>query len=169
MAALGAQAITQASSAYGRSQAIERQGDFQENQANINARYAEFESEEAMLQGDAVAKKLQRRYAKMRGSQRARLAAQGIAIDTGSAGQIQKETMELAAEDLEDLKLNAWRKSFGFKQEAARTRAAGRYARQDARARSRDTLIAGATRATGTGLRGALRRAESQPQGDDDA
>lgn len=138
-------AVDQAGAERGRARYLEAMGE-------VNASLAEYEAAEAIRQGDSAAKAFQRRYSKLRGRQRVSLAAQGIDIDFGSASEIQRETMELSAEDVEEIKMNAWRQAFGLKQEAIRHRRQGRFDRLGGEEAARQTLAGGILGGTAKGI-----------------
>jgi len=163
----GGSAITagaQFFSAFAQSEAIRAEGmiasaqaEFDATQNEINARFAEVRATEIIEQGDEDAREYQKKVKQTVGSQRAALAAQGIEVETGTALELQLETAEQGALDVETIKNNAWRQSFGYEQEAvsqrfqaAMTRTAGRFQKTQSQAAARQTLVAGGLQAAGS-------------------
>ena len=92
---------------FGESAAHGAAADFAEFQGKLKA-------EDALRRGQSEADKFSTQAAKMMGSQRATLAAQGIDIDSGSAAAVQSETRGFLAEDVETIKTNAFMEALGF-------------------------------------------------------
>ena len=143
MAATAVMGFSQIGGAIAQSSAARTQGEFQQLQAEINARFAEIEAADTIRRGDKESKEHQKKVRKAVGSQRAVLAAQGVQVDADTALDLQKETAEVGALDAQTIKHNAWRQAFGFKQEALASRFQGRFDRMTAENRSRNTLITG--------------------------
>lgn len=118
-------------------------GKIEQQQAEFNARVSEFQGEEAIRRGKREAELARKAGAKVKGSQRAALAAQGIALDEGTALELQKEAAEITAEDVETIKNNAAAEAFGFKMKAGQERFKGQLARGAAEAEASSTLLTG--------------------------
>lgn len=136
-------ALTNVGTAYLQSRAIKREGEYQQQIAEINAKQLDIKAQDALHRGDSEVSYLRRRARRLVGSQRAALAAQGIDIDSGSAEDIQKETTRLGALDEVTAKNNAWKEAWGYRSEASNLRYSGRMARQTARIKARQTLVTG--------------------------
>ncbi len=85
----------------------------------INARIAEMQAEDAIKRGHEREGISRQKTKKIRGAQRAALAAQGIRVDVGSALDIQLETEDIGELDALTIRNNALREAFGFKAGAA--------------------------------------------------
>lgn len=127
----------------------------QESLYNTNAKFAELAADDAIKRGDKMVTQVKQAGKKMVGAQRARLAAQGIEVDSGSAQEIQEETAMVTAEDAMTVKNNAWREAWGFKVEAADAAARGRFARVAGDAAYGSSLLTGGLKAAGGILKGA--------------
>ena len=146
--------LSQIGGAISQSNAEKTQGEFALMQANINARFAEIEAEDILRRGDKEALEHQKKVKQVIGSQRAALAAQGIEVDSDTALDLQKETAEIGALDTQTIRQNAWRQSFGFKQEAVFSRFQGKFDKMTADNRARNTLLTGGLQSLGTFVQG---------------
>lgn len=155
MAATAALMITQLGGAFAQSEAQKAQASFQESQAKINSMFAEMQYNDALRRGDKQARQYQKQASKIVGSQKATLAAQGIDIDVGTAADIQEETREAIALDVNEIRNNAYRQAFGFKQESLSQKFQGEIAKMTGDFRSQQTLITGGLQAFNTGVAGA--------------
>lgn len=84
------------------------------NQANENARAAD-----ALDRGTQEQDRLARRYRALQGSQRAAMAANGIDVDFGSAGDVLQDTRDLYREDAKTLADNTLNEVKGIEISAA--------------------------------------------------
>lgn len=128
----------------------------QESLYNTNAKFAELAADDAIKRGDKMVKQVKEAGKRTVGAQRARLAAQGIEVDSGSAQEIQEETAMITAEDAMTVKNNAWREAWGFKVEAAEATARGRFARVAGDAAYSSSLVTGGLKAAGGILKGSM-------------
>lgn len=161
--------LSTASAAYSQSQAEKAQGEYQTVMFEINARMAEFQAGGAIERGDweslmvlrkgkRLAFAVRRAGRRTVGEQKAAFAAQGIQIDSGSAGDIVTET-ELASEidqieirraaeiDALTIKNNAWREAWGYKEQASQYGTASALTSSAASTRARNTLLTGGMQA----------------------
>lgn len=114
----GIQASAEIGTAYAQSQALQAQGQFAQTMANINAKFADVQADQALRQGDRQATLLRQRGVQVQGAQRASAAAQGIRVDDGSAADLVDQTRTLSADDQITARNNAWREAFGIKTQA---------------------------------------------------
>ena len=129
------------------------QGEIEEQQAGFNARVSEFQSEEAIRKGQREAELARRSGKKLIGKQRAALAAQGIALDEGTALALQEEAAALTAGDVEAIKNNASAEAFGFKVRAGQERLRGRLAGIAGRSEATSTLLGAGAKFFDQGIR----------------
>lgn len=121
------------SAAEQEAQAAEARGRYQRQAAEFNARLAEIQAEDAINRGDDEANRYREQVNQVIGRQRAAMAAQGISLDTGSAFEIQEQTMRQRDVEVLTIKNNAWREAWGFEVAAAQATAEGRFAEVAAR------------------------------------
>lgn len=107
-----------AADAYNQVQGMALQSEFQQKMFERNERMAKLQAEDATRRGEREAGKLRKGVRGMIGKQRAALAAQGIAIDSGDALTIQEETASFGALDAITIRTNAWREAWGYKMNA---------------------------------------------------
>lgn len=106
------------------------QAEFEQAQNEFNAKISDLQSQDALERGDQEAISLMREATAIKGSQRASAAAQGVVVDQGSNLDLQNETQQMAAEDVNRIKMNAIRESFGYKTQALGFRQAGEQAQK---------------------------------------
>lgn len=152
MGATAALGLASLAGGYAQSEAQRMQGEFAQNQANINARFAELQGKEVLKRGDREAASHGKKVGRMISSQRATLAAQGIVVDSGTALQIQEDTREIGAQDAETIRNNAWREAFSLKQQAQGFRRQGAIDRMTSDFQARTTLINAGVRFAQAGL-----------------
>ena len=143
---LAATGFTIASTITGSQQqaaAVESQSDFQASRFISQARLEDVEAESAITRGRDEETEARIKTKKLIGAQRARLAAQGIEIDSGSALDIQLETAELGAADALTIRNNAFRESTGHRIQAIDFRNQAEFARLSGKNRARNTLVTG--------------------------
>lgn len=114
--------------------------------AQFNARVAELQAEDARRRGVEVAALTRGKTKRLRGSQRAALAAQGIDIQTGSAADIQAETEDIGELDAITVKNNAMREAFGFETKATSERLRGELAFRAGTSAATETFLTGGVR-----------------------
>jgi hypothetical protein len=117
----------------------------------LEAKSIEAQSTDALERGRQAESRHRFDLSRLKGAQRAALAAQGIDIESGSAGALQVETAILGEVDAQTLRNNAWRESMGFVRQAELVRRGGKmnqanYRNQvrNYRNQSASTLLTGA-------------------------
>lgn len=108
---------------------------------DANARMAGYRADDAILRGEKEAASIRRAGRKLKGSQRASLAAQGIDVNQGDAAEVQDDTDFLLEADVLTVKSNAWREALGMRIEAHNASTRGMFAVQAAQAQSRSTIL----------------------------
>ena len=145
-AALGvAQAGSSFAGSLNEAASIRLRSDIEAKQSEFNARVAEYQSSEAVKRGDREAELARKAGKKLIGKQRAALAAQGIALDDGTALELQEETARFTEEDVQTIKNNAAAEAFGYKIRSQQEELRGRLTGISGRAASTGTLLTGAT------------------------
>lgn len=140
-AALATQAITTVSSSYSQAQALKTQGDYQRQQAEMNAKIADFQALDAIKRGDKAAGMAERKSRQLQGSQRAALAAQGLNVDSGSGLELQNDSAELGAIDSATIKNNAWLEAWGYRAQSLDLNSQGQFAQMSANNQASSTLL----------------------------
>jgi len=154
MALASAQVAMSALSAYDQYKTAKAQGRYQQQIADQNAEMAELRAADALKRGDREAAKIKTKTSGLLGRQRAILAAQGFDLSSGTALDLQEDTVGMGAMDELTTKNNAWREAFGFKSEARAYRTQGRFAKLEARNTARTSLLTGGLRAVEAGVAG---------------
>jgi hypothetical protein len=144
-------AITNYGTAYSQSQALKAQGEAQKAYAQMNAKLAEAQAGDAIARGEREAKEHGKQVRQLVGSQRAAIAAQGIELDDGDAEALQIDTETIGAQQMLQIKNNAWREAWGFKTQASSYQAQGEMAAATARTAARSTLTTGGLQALNYG------------------
>lgn len=133
--------------------AIKNQTRFRVLQNLTNAKFAELQERDSIKRGAKRAGRAIKTSKEAKGLARARLAAQGVDVDVGSAADIQAD-IELAGRlDAIAIENNAYREAFGFKLEAQESRFAARIAQFGGDFRARATLLTGQARAFGSAIK----------------
>lgn len=115
--------------------------------AKFNARMDELRAEDARIRGEELAAISRGKTKKLRGSQRAVLAASGVDVGTGSAADIQAETEDIGEFEAVTIKNNAMREAFGFKTKGAQEELKGELAFRAGTSRATETFLTGGVRA----------------------
>jgi len=139
----GVGAINTLYGAINQAQTAKLRGKFEALQHETNARFASMQANQVIKQGNVLAQENDTKIKKLLGSQRAKLAAQGIEIDSGSAAHVQDVTHQLGQLDSANIRNNAWRQAFGFKQQALQDRFNADAARLGANTTARNTVATG--------------------------
>jgi len=122
-------------------------GAYQQRMGELNAQRAEAQSVDAIKRGETEAIRNSKKVSGMAGSQRAMLAAQGIQIDSGSAGDIIDQTYSMGADDTQTIRNNAFREAMGYKSQASEYMTQGKLANATAQQQSSATLLGGGLQA----------------------
>ena len=141
-----------ASAAYSANQQI-KQGKFQKGTAEYNARVAENEAEETRNAGVERENIQRRKTAELLSKQRAQLGAGNVDLSSGSALQLQEETVALGEADALRIRSNFANQAESLETGAELTRREGEFAASAGRGAAFGTLLGGA--AFGTLLGGA--------------
>jgi hypothetical protein len=136
-------------SAISQSNAYQAQGQYDKYLSEINSRLADQQFQQVIKKGEEEATAYSKKVKGLAGSQKAALAAQGIDVGSGSAAEIQKETMIMGAEDAMKIRNNAYQEAFGYKVQAINTRSQGNFDSMTAGFKSRQTLLSGGMQAAG--------------------
>jgi len=122
-------------SALGAAQMLEARGEREANVGRQNAELLEYQADETIEAGLVAERQSRGSYAGLKSSQRARLAANGVALDEGSALRIQSDTDYISDLDADTIKTNALKSAFGYRIGAVNERANADFASLDGKAR----------------------------------
>lgn len=139
-------------SAYSASQqadAISKEGAAQQQLYGFNERAAQLNASDAIARGNKDATTHEKSVMKLRGNQRASLAAQGIDPNSGSAADIIDETTTLGALDAMTIRGNAAREAWGYKMQAQEYNSKGQFVALETENKRRNTLLTGGIQAAG--------------------
>lgn len=110
-------AITGATGSYYQSQANQAAYNYQAQVAQNNRQYGEWQAQDAIRRGQIAENVSRSRTAQLRGTQRASLAARGIALDEGSALNILSDTDFMGDLDALMIRDNAAREAWGLREQ----------------------------------------------------
>lgn len=127
-------------------------GRAQQKMARINARRAELQAEDVIKRGGKEALAYGQKVEQFAGSQKAAQAASGVEVGYGTAGQVVDQTYEMGTEDVERIKMNAFREAMGYKQQASDYIGQGNLAKATGKAQANQTLVTGGLRAMSMGV-----------------
>lgn len=86
--------------------------------ATINARVAELGAQSALLQGKSEVAKLTQQAGRLKSTQKARLAANGVDLGVGNAAEVQASTDMMKEIDVNTIQSNAFRSAWGQRVQA---------------------------------------------------
>lgn len=109
----------QAVSSYQSSQANKAAANAQAQVQANNAQMAEYQAEDAIARGDQAAQAQGMRTNRLKGTQRAALASNGVDLGVGSALQIQTDTDYFGQVDKTTITDNAAREAWGYRAQGA--------------------------------------------------
>lgn len=131
--ALGAAVVTAAGTVYG-GMAANAQGKYGQRVAEANVKAKGVEAQDAIERGKLESRKIDREYSQIGGQQRAAMAANGVALDYGSAEQVQQDTAMFRNEDRDAHAHNVIGEIRGLDMSIVNERAKGRAARAQGKA-----------------------------------
>lgn len=137
------QGTTAAAGAYGEYEASNAQGRYRQRAGNINAQLALRQGEDATRIGEDEAQRRLRQGGQDASSERVRLAAQGVNVNTGSAARTQQDIANAAGQDAATIRKNAAMQSWGYGVDAINSKAGGKMARTAGRYQGTQSLISG--------------------------
>lgn len=135
------QAGTGIAGAHTEAGAIRLQSAYDQAAAAENARILERQARYAEEQGSHDVSLIGRRARQIQGSQRARLAAQGVDVSSGSALDVQMETEAMSEMDKLMARNNAAREAYGYRSQAQAVRHGASMQGLGARSAARSTLL----------------------------
>lgn len=134
-------------SASEQARAANAQADYSEAMAKINKRFAQSQSEDVLERGREDANRAMRQSRSAMGSQKAGFAAQGIEVNSGTAGEIISQTAEIGARDAARIERNAQLEAWGIRTNSAQAVQQARMQAEGLRNEARSTLVTGGLRA----------------------
>lgn len=149
------------SSAEGAARLLEARGNMQAAMHSANAEYLEVQAQDTLEAGNQAERQSRAQYAQIKGAQRARLAANGVVLDEGSALRIQSDTDYASDVDADTIQANAMKAALGYRVEAVNERTAARFASLDGKA----AALAKRTEAMASRLAGDIGIAQATMEG----
>lgn len=125
----GAQTVLSFSADQQQASAARAQGAYAGAAADMNAKVATLQAQDAIARGDLAAHEEGARTRGEMGAARAAAAAQGLDVGSGSALDVQANTATIGALDEATIRNNAARAAWGYTTEAADYRQQGKLAR----------------------------------------
>lgn len=154
LAATAASGVASAAGAIQQGQAQKRQANYQAAVERNNAQIAGWQAEDATKRGAIEEQRQRLATAKLRGSQRAGMASNGIEISSGSPLDVLMDTAQLGELDALTIRSNAEREAYGLRTQQSNltaqsglTRMAGRDAQQASYISAGSTLLSTAATA----------------------
>ena len=157
MALSSSQVALTAASTYSQYASLKAQGNYQSQIALSNARMAGIQADDAVQRGEKDVLKSQQETKAVGGAQRAALGAQGVAMNSGSALDVQEDTAGRGAMDALMIRNNAWRTAWGYKVQAQQDTTQAAFDKLAARNQARATLLTGGLEAARSFASGADR------------
>lgn len=110
--------VSGAYGAYGGSKSTKAAFEYQSAVSRNNSQIAEWQARDAITRGQKSEQQQRLKTAALKGTQRAALAARGIALDEGSALSILQDTDFMGENDALTLRDNAAREAWGYRVQA---------------------------------------------------
>jgi hypothetical protein len=136
-------ASTQVAQAGVRAYSAYSEGRYGAAMDKVSARRSMLEAQDAIQRGDIEASERRVAARQLAGRQRAVAAAQGVGVDSGSAGEIVTETGTIGALDAATIKANAFRRAFGLQTEASDLQRRAKMRMQGAKFSAAQNLLTG--------------------------
>jgi len=133
-------------------QAQRAEGRYKRSVAEYNARVAENEAQEVRAAGVEAENIQRRKTAELLAKQRAQLGAAGVELGTGSALQLQEDTLTLGEADALRIRSNFEAKVGSLETGAVLTRSQGAFAESIGQKKATGTLLSGTAKALDTGV-----------------
>jgi hypothetical protein len=111
-----------------------------------NAAVARAQAAQAVQRGEEEANRVRVMERRVIGAQRAALAAQGIAVDVGTAVDLQQDVIRSVQADIMTIRHNAALEAWGYEHEARGFRTRAAIALAEGRARQTEILLGGISR-----------------------
>ena len=111
---LAVSAVAGAYGAYSSSQAAKGQAEYQAEVERNNATIAGYQRDDAIQRGGEEANRVQREAERMRGTQVARLASNGLDINSGTPLAILEDSVFMGQQDAATARTNAAREAWGY-------------------------------------------------------
>lgn len=138
-AAIAAMVAATAMSAY----SAQQQAKMQKQVGEYNAKMNEFAAQDAEKRGDKQANDLARQMSALEGAQRSRMAAAGLDLSEGTAGDIQDQTDFFKDRDVATLRFNGRKDAFNARQTGTLARWQGDAQASQSQLSSYGTLLGG--------------------------
>lgn len=129
-----------------------KQGRFQKSTAEYNARVSENEAEETRNAGVEAENIQRKKTAELLSKQRAQLGAANIDLTSGSALQLQEETVALGEADALRIRSNFEGAAGALDTSALLTTSQGKFAKSASQGKAAGSLLQGASTVLGTGV-----------------
>ncbi|WP_454911120.1 virion core protein, T7 gp14 family [Stutzerimonas chloritidismutans] len=120
------------------------QGKYLDEVAKVNAGISKKAGEDAMQRGGVAADEQRKTTQQVIGAQRAGFAANGIDVNTGTAGQIQNDAAALGELDALTIMNNAAREAYGYRVQAMDQRQQGKLAKYQGKMEAIGSILGGA-------------------------
>jgi len=146
------QVVTTVAAAAMTARSQQQRGRFESGTAKYNARVAENQAEETRRIGVEEENIQRRKTAELLSKQRAQLGAAGVELGSGSALQLQQDTVTLGEADALRIRSNVDAQVSGLQTQAELTGQQGAFAASAGTAQAAGTLLSGTARVFGTGV-----------------
>lgn len=135
---IGATTAFNVSSAQGAGDILTAQGAAEAQSHKFNASIDEIQAQDVLEQGKTAETASDQAYAQLKGKQRAALAANGVALDEGSALRIQSDTDYASDKDASTIRANALKAALGYRVQEANENTASTMATLNAKGAAMD-------------------------------
>lgn len=134
---------------------MKQQAAFEAQQSEFNARLIEFRKQDIQALAEKDIQARHKQVNQMLGAQKVSLAAQGIEVEGELGAQFEQQEREMALEDVQSIKNNAWREAMGLSIQQQNIRSQSRIDQIAAKDKARDTIVTGGIQGVSTMMGGA--------------
>lgn len=125
------------------------QGKYLDKVSKQNAAMSNQAADDALVRGNIDADQVRQQTRQVIGTQRAGFAANGIDVNTGSAGVLQDDAAQFGELDALTVLNNAAREAYGYRVQAMDQRQQGKLAKWQGKMDAIGSILGGATKAVG--------------------
>lgn len=147
-----ASGVAKAGGAMAQASALRSQGTVQAGLFDTNSKLAALQADDAERRGNTQAMESMRKTDEIVGAQKSGYAAQGVAVNSGSAADTIGDTKAMGALDMITIKNNAYREAMGYRIQASDYTFRGKMTQAADDNEANNTLLTGGLNALSSGL-----------------
>lgn len=131
---------------------IKRQSQFEANQLEFNSQLLEFTKRDIAKQAETDKELREKQLNQMLGAQKVSFAGQGVDLDSEVVQLFERDERNLALEEVQAIKNNAWKQSMGIEIQQSDLRNQAVFTRLAGKDKARQAISSGILSAASTGI-----------------